>query len=84
MDETEIDRAHKHSLRNRREILASEWCGCCCCLAVFPPAEITWWIDGEQTAMCPHCLIDAVIGSASGYQLTAEFLTRMKSHWFGN
>ena len=58
-------------------------CGCFYCLTVFRPDEITWWVDGEMTAVCPHCSIDSVIGSASGYPLTPEFLTRMKQHWFG-
>jgi hypothetical protein len=76
-------RAHKHCIRHRAEVLASELCGCFYCLSVFPPDEIAHWIDDGQTALCPHCTIDSVIGSASGYPLTVEFLTRMKQHWFG-
>jgi hypothetical protein len=36
----------------------------------------------EQSAMCPKCGIDSVIGSRSGYPITIEFLTRMKERWF--
>jgi hypothetical protein len=36
----------------------------------------------EQSAMCPKCGIDSVIGSNSGYPITTEFLTRMKERWF--
>jgi hypothetical protein len=32
----------------------------------------------EQSAMCPKCGIDSVIGSDSGYPITVEFLRRMK------
>jgi hypothetical protein len=35
-----------------------------------------------QTALCPKCGIDAVIGSASGYPISREFLAEMHRHWF--
>jgi hypothetical protein len=79
-------RAHRHCIRHREEILASERCGCFYCGAIFPPSEIYRWVDGwegiGQTALCPQCGIDSVIGSESGYPIESEFLERMKSHWF--
>lgn len=36
----------------------------------------------EQSAMCPKCGIDSVIGSRSGYPITPEFLRRMERRWF--
>jgi hypothetical protein len=36
----------------------------------------------DQTALCPHCGIDSVISSASGYPITAAFLHRMHDYWF--
>jgi len=92
MAEPHID-AHKHSTCHQVEILASEVCGCFYCLANFRPTEILDWVeeppdvtDGVspigETALCPKCGIDSVIGTASGYPVTKEFLTRMKEHWF--
>jgi hypothetical protein len=79
--------AHRHSIRHRREILASETCGCFYCLAVFAPGKVVGWTDETEgvgrTALCPHCGIDSVIGSASGYPVTREFLSQMHGHWFG-
>jgi hypothetical protein len=79
-------RAHRHCSRHREELLASARCGCFYCEAVFRPAEINEWVDEwggvGQTAMCPHCGIDSVIGSESGYPITTEFLATMKTHWF--
>lgn len=85
--ESDIQPAHRHSIRNRREVLASEICACFYCLALFEPSKIGSWVsDGpsedDDTALCPCCTIDSVIGSASGIPLTAEFLCRMKQHWF--
>jgi hypothetical protein len=79
---TLIQVAHKHSSRHASEIRASSTCGCFYCLTVFSPGEITEWVDDEETAICPKCGIDSVIGSASGIPLTHEFLAEMKSHWF--
>jgi hypothetical protein len=78
----EIIKAHKHSSGHREEMMKSEACGCFHCLAVFPPARIKEWIDDGECAMCPECDIDSVIGSASGYPITTEFLKEMSGHWF--
>ncbi|HEX5724898.1 MAG TPA: cytoplasmic protein [Longimicrobiaceae bacterium] len=63
-------------------MLASETCGCFYCLKAFPPSAIAEWVDRGETALCPRCGIDAVLGSASGYPLTREFLREMRSFWF--
>jgi len=34
-----------------------------------------------QTAMCPVCEYDSVIGSGSGYELSDEFLHLLHNHW---
>jgi len=79
-------RAHSHSMHNRDEILSGEQCGCFYCGAIFPPMEVRDWTDERedvgQTALCPRCGIDAVIGSNSSYPITTEFLETMKTHWF--
>lgn len=79
-------RAHRHSMYNREEILLSERCGCFYCGAMFRPTEVKDWTDEwegiGQTALCPKCGIDAVIGSQLDYPITIEFLELMKTHWF--
>jgi hypothetical protein len=86
-------RAHRHSSQHRAEILASELCGCFYCCSVFKPSEIEDWVDElpddstatdavGQTALCPRCNVDSVIGSRSGYPVTPEFLKQMHDHWF--
>ena len=52
-----------------------------------PPREIDEWVGEEgagpgQTALCPYCGIDSVIGDSSGFPTTTEFLSKMKSYWF--
>jgi hypothetical protein len=75
-------KAHKHSIRHRSEPESSSVCGCFYCFAMFSPDDITEWIDDGQTAECPKCAIDSVIGSASGFPITTEFLHRMHDHWY--
>jgi hypothetical protein len=52
-------------------------------LAIFPPSAICDWTDEDETALCPECGIDSVIGDASGYAVNKEMLARMEKHWFG-
>jgi hypothetical protein len=70
---------------HRPEIESSAVCGCFSCLSVFGPSEIVEWLAerGSETAFCPKCGIDAVIGSASGFDVTdAEFLLALNAAKF--
>lgn len=73
---------HKHVMRNRFEIEKSFSCACCYCENSFSPSLIVKWIDNNQTALCPLCGIDAVIGSACGFDLTPALLKTMHKEWF--
>lgn len=83
-EQPDYTRAHKHCIKNRAEIEASALCGCFYCMSTYPPSEIVDWIEDKEalTADCPRCGIDAVIGSASGFPLTPEFLRIMNEHFF--
>jgi hypothetical protein len=75
--------AHRESIRHRPVLMRSERCGCFHCLEEFAPGEILDWVDeGDVTALCPRCGIDSVVGSASGYPVTREFLAAMQAFWF--
>jgi hypothetical protein len=51
-----------------------------------PPSLVSEWLDEVNdvgtTAMCPRCGIDSVIGAASGFPISAEFLGAMRGYWF--
>lgn len=89
MPEADIILAHKRSSIHRDEILRSQLCGCFHCIQRFPPTLIDQWTDIDeggigQTAFCPTCAIDSVIGSESGYPITPEFLRAMRDYWFSD
>lgn len=75
--------AHSFSMNNGPMLRQDKRCGCFYCLRVFDPSEIEEWIEDERdTALCPYCGIDSVIGESSGYPLTREFLAEMQQYWF--
>jgi hypothetical protein len=78
--------AHRHSIHHRAEILKSELCDCFHCLAIFTARETEDWTDWfnwiGETALCPKCDIDSVIGSPSGYPITVNFLNQLREYWF--
>jgi hypothetical protein len=82
-----VQSAHRHSIHHRATVMASESCGCFYCCSIFPPDRIVAWTDascdGEgQTALCPECGIDSVVGDGAGFSITAKLLTDMKAYWF--
>ncbi len=77
-----LDEAHEHCYMHKDELMKSRICGCFNCMATFRPEEIENFIDDGQTAQCPECSIDAVIGDASGFPITNEFLLAMYERWF--
>jgi NAD-dependent SIR2 family protein deacetylase len=82
MKDEELKLAHKHSSKHRAEIESSANCGCFYCGKMFSPAEITDWLENGQTAQCPKCGIDSVLGSSSGLLISRELLDEMNNYWF--
>ena len=78
----QLTEARQHASRHRVELEASARCGCFFCFRTFPPASIKAWIDASQTALCPGCGVDSVIGSASSHRIDDAFLRRMHGQFF--
>lgn len=79
----QLQLAHDASFRNRAQIERSKQCGCFSCCRIFPASEVTDYVSPEEpTAICPYCHIDSVIGDASGYPVTEEFMKEMNKRWF--
>jgi hypothetical protein len=80
--EKQFEMAHRFSSSHRKDLIKDSICGCFYCLRIFNPAEITDWCDNENTALCPYCGIDSVIGESSGFPITKQFLKEMYTEWF--
>lgn len=53
------------STLHREQLLASDVAACYYCFSEFPPSAADEWCDGDdqdQTALCPRCGVDAVVG----------------------
>lgn len=80
--ESDLKKAHAHSLTTRKEIEQSKKVACFFCERIFNPKEIEEWIDDDLTAVCPYCGIDSVMGDKSGFSFDKAFLQEMHDHWF--
>jgi hypothetical protein len=79
--EREASWLHRHTRANRMELEASEVCGCIACERIYFPSEVVRWLE-DGTALCPHCGVDAVVGSASGIPIMPGVLRRAHERWF--
>ena len=79
-----LEQVYKHSKNNKQEIDKSDTCGCFYCREMFVPKEIKNWIKDEKgdTALCPYCQIDAVIGNASGFEINKKLLEELYNKYF--
>lgn len=78
----EIKDASKYSIHNKKQLEESEIAGCYYCCKIFEPSEIKIYVDDNDTAICPNCKIDSVLGDKSGFEITPENLAKLKEYWF--
>lgn len=81
-DLSDVISAHRTSSNHRQLLSENDQCGCFFCLNVFVYQSIDEWWDAETAVVCPSCGIDSVIGSASGFPITQEFLKAMQDYYF--
>jgi hypothetical protein len=82
MNEPELQALNQAAHQHRALLTASKICGCFHCLSVFGHFEIRQWIHQNNTALCPRCDADAVIGDASRPGLSRKILEEMHRRWF--
>ena len=82
MNKMELENAHRHSSLNRVEIEQSRRCGCFSCGRVFDTTEVEEYTDDGETALCPYCSVDSVIGDASGIELNPRLLNELNQMYF--
>lgn len=75
--------ANEFSMKNKKQLEKSKKCGCFGCVNTFKPSEVTEYIVGEDTAVCPYCGTDAVLGDYSGFPATKKFMKEMNNEHFG-
>jgi hypothetical protein len=78
---TSLNKLHRKSRRNRPTLAKSTICGCFYCLNEYPFDRISEWIENGETAICPCCGVDAVIGFDAPVA-DRELLHKMHERWF--
>ena len=73
---------HSHTLRNRKEIEASDKCVFISCCEIFNASAVEDFIDEGETALCPICGIDAVIGDCTGISMDTETVNELNKEFF--
>jgi hypothetical protein len=68
-------------MHNRTALPEAKICGCFYCLKQFRADQITEWVDSDETALCPFCGIDSVLGFETD-AADEELLRRMHNRWF--
>ena len=81
-DNYDLKAIHQSSFQNKELLKKHDVCGCFHCKKIFKPDVIHFWIDDNQTAMCPYCFTDSVIGPACGYPVTEGLLYIMSEIYF--
>lgn len=70
------------SMNNKTTITQSNNVGCYSCLKIYPKEEVITFTDMGKTGVCPHCLVDTIVGDSCGFTLNEEILTKAKKYWF--
>ena len=76
----ELDLRGAFRTGNLNALMQVDKCGCCYCLRIFSPTEIVDYVPDRKgnTAICPYCQVDCVIGESEDHPLTTELLQAIK------
>lgn len=78
---------NSQSAYNKHLVEKFHQCGCFHCGNRFTSNEITQWLkeaDGDDTALCPYCGVDAVIVGTKLLPLSTALLSMLYVDWFSD
>ena len=77
-----FEKLHAYASNNKELIKESEYCYCFYCKKQFESKEVVKYLEGENTALCPHCGIDAIIPNNVDEPIDNELIEGMNKYWF--
>lgn len=77
-----FEKLHAYASNNKELIKESEYCYCFHCKKQFESKEVVRYLEGENTALCPHCGIDAIIPNNVDEPIDNELIEGMNKYWF--
>ncbi len=75
---------HDLSTRNKLVVTNATRVGCFYCKKIYPASEVVEFSKRNDSAICPHCSIDAVLPEYGSFVPTEEILNQMYQYWFAN
>jgi hypothetical protein len=79
----DIRMAPKLAIHNKINLSMVSECVCYYCFKVFKPSEIVEYVDKEKdTALCPHCSVDAVLPIYEESEKDESMLKQIHNYWF--
>jgi hypothetical protein len=81
VNKTKLHKLHKKSTRHRSVRSKSKICGCFYCFKELSFGQMVRWIDNNETALCPYCGVDSVLGFETSTANQA-LLRDMHEEWF--
>lgn len=70
------------AMKNKRMLQMCQNAGCFHCLNLFQISEIKDYTDNGETAICPKCQIDSVVGDQCGFVLNEQILKNANNFWY--
>lgn len=89
LSDEELHEMLTHCKGNRKEIEASSHCVCLYCQEVYRATEVKDYIidsslDFKETALCPRCGANTVLGDVTGIPFYEELIAKLHCHYFIN
>ena len=79
---SKLEKIHAYSSNNKDLIEKSDKCYCFYCKKVMDSNVVNQYLDIENTALCPHCGIDAIIPDCIDEEINSELVEDMNKYWF--
>jgi hypothetical protein len=79
----QLQQSYAHARLNRQFMTPGAACRCFYCLRGFSTEQISRWTDDGNTALCPHCGIDAVL-SSNADPLSDALIQQLHTIYFGS
>ena len=82
-EQTKVEEIDEINYPGYKELIKeSEYCYCFYCKKQFESKEVVKYLEGENTALCPHCGIDAIIPNNVDEPIDNELIEGMNKYWF--
>lgn len=79
---TSLARFPFFAMKNKSIINLSNQVGCFHCEKIVDKTKIENYTDSGQTAICPLCNVDSLIGDACGFEINEQILSQANKFWY--